>query len=262
MHNTKQQFVYTLVVFVLVMAEILMCTIGASVRSCVGIGMVIGLIVLVVVFRLERQSIQCVRLLQDSRNEKTFLLKEMHHRIKNNMQVMMGLLETQSFKIKDPKYKQMFQNHVDRIKAMSYLHQNLHDEKSRERIAMHEYLGSILRNLQLMTSNTIQGRIEQCHLGMQQALNVGLIVNEIVSNAIKYAYDEFNGTIDVTLSRKGEKCVLHIQDFGKGYNPDSLGDDTLGVSMIQDMVAFLDESSMTVNSKFGVSVVVTFARRE
>jgi two-component sensor histidine kinase len=186
----------------------------------------------------------------------------MHHRIKNNMQVMMGLLETQSFKIHDPKYKQMFQNHVDRIKAMSYLHQNLYEEKSREMIGMHEYLGSIVHNLQLMTSNTIHAQIEVCELDMQQALNVGLIVNETVSNAIKYAYDDFNGTIDVTLSQNEGRCTLHIQDFGKGYDPDTLGDETLGVSMIQDMAAFLNESSVTVNSEFGVSIVVVFAQGE
>ena len=214
------------------------------------------------VFWVERRNRLCREEVLESQREKIFLLKEMHHRIKNNMQVMMGLLETQSFKVKDPKYKQMFQNHVDRIKAMSYLHQNLYEEKSRRMIGMHEYLGSIIHNLQLMTSNTIHAQIDACELDMQQALNVGLIVNETVSNAIKYAYDDFNGTIDVTLSRKNGKCMLHIQDFGKGYDPATLGDETLGVSMIQDMAAFLNESSVTVNSEFGVSIVVMFAQGE
>jgi two-component sensor histidine kinase len=214
------------------------------------------------VYRTEKNAAQCAKRLLNSHDEKMFLLKEMHHRIKNNMQVMMGLLETQSFKIKDPKYKQMFQNHVDRIKAMSYLHQNLYDEKSREMINMQEYLGSIIHNLQLMTSNTIRTKIDPCELDMQQALNVGLIVNETVSNAIKYAYDDFNGTIDVTLSLTEERCMLHVQDFGKGYDPATLGDETLGVSMIEDMAAFLNESSVTVNSEFGVSIVVMFAQGE
>jgi two-component sensor histidine kinase len=208
------------------------------------------------------QNKKCRQELQNIHDEKVFLLKEMHHRIKNNMQVMMGLLETQSFKVKDPIYKQMFQNHVDRIKAMSYLHQNLYEEKSRSLIDMHEYLGSIIRNLQLMTSNSINAQIDACELDMHQALNVGLIVNETVSNAIKYAYDDFNGTIIVTLSRKNGKCMLHIQDFGKGYDPTTLGDETLGVSMIRDMANFLHESSVTVNSKIGVSLVVMFAQGE
>jgi len=220
-----------------------------------------GMVVLLGIY-LEKQYRSCQKKLAESQDEKTFLLKEMHHRIKNNMQVMMGLLETQSFKVKDPKYKQMFQNHVDRIKAMSYLHQNLYEEKSRKMIAMDEYLGSIIRNLQLMTSNTIHAQIEPCHLDMQQALNVGLIVNETVSNAIKYAYDDFNGTIDVTLATTRGKCMLHVQDFGKGYDPETLGDETLGVSMIEDMAAFLNESSVTVNSAYGVSIVVVFAQGE
>jgi two-component sensor histidine kinase len=91
---------------------------------------------------------------------------------------------------------------------------------------------------------------------------VGLIVNETVSNAIKYAYDDFDGTINVSLLQKEGKCMLHIQDFGKGYDPETLGDESLGVSMIQDMADFLDDSSVTVNSSYGVSIVVTFSKGE
>ena len=213
-------------------------------------------------FRAEEQKIAYADELKKNAEEKSFLLKEMHHRIKNNMQVMMGLLETQSFKVKDPRYKQMFQNHVDRIKAMSYLHQNLYEQKSNNMIGMREYLGAIIRNLQLMTSNNIHVQIEPCELDIRQALNVGLIVNETVSNAIKYAYDDFDGTINVSLVHKDGKCMLHVQDFGKGYDPETLGDESLGVSMIRDMADFLDESSVTVNSTYGVSIVVMFSKGE
>jgi len=229
---------------------------------CTGIGLALGIGLIWTLYQRVQQDTQWHSELQESKNEKTFLLKEMHHRIKNNMQVMMGLLETQSFKVKEPKYKQMFQNHVDRIKAMSYLHQNLYDEKSREKIEMQAYLGLIIRNLQLMTSNTIHVELEPCDLDMQQALNVGLIVNETVSNAIKYAYDDFNGTIDVRLTHKEGQCMLVVQDFGKGYDPAMLGDETLGVSMIEDMAAYLDQSTVTVHSEYGVSIVVMFAKGE
>ncbi len=224
--------------------------------------LIVLLIILFLYYHYSTRLSLCQDKLQKNIDEKNFLIKEMHHRIKNNMQVMMGLLETQSFKVHDPKYKQMFQNHVDRIKAMSYLHQNLYDEKSRDMIEMSEYLGAIIKNLQLMTSNEIQLHIDKCELEMHQALNVGLIVNEAVSNAVKYAYDDFDGTIDVTLTHKDGKCMLHIQDFGKGYDPDELGDETLGVSMIHDMAAFLNDSSVSVNSEFGVSIVVSFAKGE
>ncbi len=219
-------------------------------------------VLIYLLLRSKKQQREYREKLHSINDEKNFLLKEMHHRIKNNMQVMMGLLETQSFKIHDPKYKQMFQNHVDRIKAMSYLHQNLYDEKSRDMINMNEYLGSIIRNLQLMTSNNIRAQVDECKLDMKQALNVGLIVNEAVSNAIKYAYDDFDGAIDVKLTSEDKKCILHIQDFGKGYNPKELGDETLGVSMIEDMAAFLNNSSVTVNSDFGVSIIVKFDKGE
>ena len=226
----------------------------------VGVLLVFALGVLLLIFRAEKSHIFCQEKIRENHNKQTFLLREMHHRIKNNLQIMMGLLETQSFKVHDPKYKQMFHDHVDRIKAMSYLHQNLYGDTSRKIISMQPYLGSIMRNLQLMTSNEIHAQISECELDMQQALNIGLIVNEAVSNAIKYAYDDFNGTIDVTLALQGERCMLHIQDFGKGYDPAVLGNDTLGVSLIKDMAAYLSESSVAVNSEYGVSIIVTFAQ--
>jgi len=258
-----QSYRLTLIVALGMIATWVLCLIFPGVMALyIGLPLLLSLGILFLLFRTEQANLRCQQNLKESQSEKTFLLREMHHRIKNNMQVMMGLLETQSFKVHDPKYKQMFQNHVDRIKAMSYLHQNLYDEKSRKMIGMQEYLGSIIHNLQLMTSNEIHAQISECELDMQQALNVGLIVNEAVSNAIKYAYDDFNGTIDVTLTLQEEKCMLHVQDFGKGYDPSTLGDDTLGVSMIEDMAAFLNESSVTVNSEYGVSIVVMFARGE
>ena len=258
-----QSYRLTLIVALgIVAAWVLSLAFPGAVLLHTGLPALLSPVILFLIFRAEQANLRCKQNLEESHSEKTFLLREMHHRIKNNMQVMMGLLETQSFKVKDPKYKQMFQNHVDRIKAMSYLHQNLYDEKSRKMIGMQEYLGSIIHNLQLMTSNEIHAQISECELDMQQALNVGLIVNEAVSNAIKYAYDDFNGIIDVTLTLHEEKCMLHVQDFGKGYDPAMLGDETLGVSMIRDMAAFLNESSVTVNSEYGVSIVVMFARGE
>jgi len=263
MGAVAQNYRSTLIVAFGIIATWVLCLLFPGMRAFyTGLPVLVSLGILLLVFRAEQANLRCKQNLEESQSEKTFLLREMHHRIKNNMQVMMGLLETQSFKVKDPKYKQMFQNHVDRIKAMSYLHQNLYDEKSRKMIGMQEYLGSIVHNLQLMTSNEIHVQISECELDMQQALNVGLIVNEAVSNAIKYAYDDFNGTIDVTLTLQEEKCILHVQDFGKGYDPAMLGDETLGVSMIEDMAAFLNKSLVTVNSEYGVSIVVTFARGE
>jgi two-component sensor histidine kinase len=259
-HTPANRYVWIAIAWAL-MTGVIAYVFGIGVRG-VGLCLVLSAVPIWIVWYLERRAAYAAKQLQTVEDENTFLLKEMHHRIKNNMQVMMGLLETQSFKIHDPKYKRMFENHVDRIKAMSYLHQNLYDEKSRDRIDMHEYLGSIIRNLQLMTSNTIQVKIDPCQLDMQQALNVGLIVNEAVSNAIKYAYDDFDGTIDVTLTKNGRQCTLHVQDFGKGYDPQTLGDETLGVSMIEDMAAFLNDSSVTVNSRYGVSIVVTFTQGE
>jgi two-component sensor histidine kinase len=89
-----------------------------------------------------------------------------------------------------------------------------------------------------------------------------LIVNEAVSNAIKYAYDDFDGIIDVVLKPEKERCLLIVRDYGKGYNPGTLGDETLGVGMIEDMAMYLDGSEVAVQTLKGVTIEVRFVKGE
>ena len=93
-----------------------------------------------IIYILKKERDISEKKLQDSIENNKLLFKEVHHRTKNNMQVIMGLLETQSFKIDDPKYKKMFQAHVERIKSMSFVHENLYKDTLHDEVDMHKYL--------------------------------------------------------------------------------------------------------------------------
>lgn len=189
------------------------------------------------------------------------LFKEVHHRTKNNMQVMMGLLETQSFKIEDPYYKKMFQAHVERIKAMSLVHENLYKNEMYEKVDMHKYLVELSDNLQKFTPHTIITEIDFIFLDMKTSMSIGLIFNEAVSNAIEHAYSAGNGYIDVSLKCTDKQCVLRIKDYGKGFNVDKTYH-TLGMTLIEDLSHSLPNGSMDIKVAEGTELKVYFNAEE
>ncbi len=199
--------------------------------------------------------------LKRSVEDNKLLFKEVHHRTKNNMQVMMGLLETQSFKIQEPKYKKMFAAHVDRIKAMSFVHENLYKGTSYELVDMHKYLGEILNNLQKITQHTILTDIEYITMGIKDSINLGLIVNEAVSNAIEHAYSAGIGQIDVTLSYNGKQHVLSVKDDGLGFNPQKEFQ-SLGMTLIEDLSHSLPNGKLEISIDNGTRIQIYFDAKE
>jgi two-component sensor histidine kinase len=189
------------------------------------------------------------------------LFKEVHHRTKNNMQVMMGLLETQSFKIEDPYYKKMFQTHVERIKAMSLVHENLYKNEMYEKVDMHKYLVELSDNLQKFTPHTIITEIDFVYLDMKTSMSIGLIFNEGVSNAIEHAYSTGNGYIDVSLKCTDKQCILRIKDYGKGFNVDKTYH-TLGMTLIEDLSHSLPNGSMDIKVSEGTELKIYFNAQE
>ncbi len=183
------------------------------------------------------------------------LFKEIHHRTKNNMQVMIGLLETQSFKIKDPKYKKMFLTHVDRIKAMSVVHENLYSSGNYEKVNMNKYLSDLARNLQKLTPHTIITEIDAVFLNIRTSMSLGLIFNEAVSNAMEHAYNVGVGYIDVSFKRVGKQCVLSIKDYGQGFDADK-SYDSLGMTLIEDLSAGLPHGSMSIKVDNGTQIQI------
>jgi two-component sensor histidine kinase len=210
---------------------------------------------IVYIIELERSKYE--KKLNTSVENNRLLFKEVHHRTKNNMQVMMGLLETQSFKIDDPKYKKMFLAHVDRIKAMSFVHENLYNGTSYEEVDMHKYLEGILNNLQKITQHTIITDIDYITLGIKDSISLGLIVNEAVSNAIEHAYSAGSYRIDVTLKCHEKKCILTVQDEGLGFNTEKEYQ-SLGMRLIEDLSVSLQEGRLKIYTDRGTKIQVYF----
>ena len=193
--------------------------------------------------------------------ENQMLFKEVHHRTKNNMQVIMGLLESQSFKIDDHKYKKMFETHVDRLKAMSLMHKNLYTNHSYEEVNIQEYLEEIAKNLKTYTQHQIITDIDPIMIDMKIAMNLGLIFNEAVTNAIEHAFSDEIGTIQVSFRHIGERCIFTIKDNGKGFDTTKTYK-SLGMTLIKDLSSTLLNSNITILGKEGVVIKIHFNLEE
>jgi len=195
-------------------------------------------------------------------DENQMLFKEVHHRTKNNMQVIMGLLETQSFKIDDPKYKKMFETHVDRLKAMSLMHKNLYTNQSYEEVDTHEYLNEIAKSLKAYTQHEIITDVDSVMIDMKTAMNIGLIFNEAVTNAIEHAFSEDKiGKINITFRHSDGQCSFIIRDNGKGFDS-SKNYKSLGTTLIKDLTGTLPNSSLMIKNIEGTLIQITFDLEE
>lgn len=183
--------------------------------------------------------------LQQSLKEKEVLLKEVHHRVKNNMQVISSILNLQSSYIKDPEAIDMLRESQDRIKSMSFIHESLYQSKDLSHVNFTEYVRNLVNNLFRTYGINISGLkleydLDEVPLNIDTAIPCGLVINELISNALKYAFKERNeGSLLVVLKKLDDgKLKLVIADDGVGF-PDDIDyrdTDSLGLQLVVTLV--------------------------
>jgi PAS domain S-box-containing protein len=196
--------------------------------------------------------------LQESLQEKEVLLREIHHRVKNNMQVISSLLNLQSRQIKDPFVLEMFKESQRRIRSMALIHERLYQSSDFSRIEFSQYLRNLATHLfhsyQVDASRVyLKIEAEEVHLNINTAIPCGLIVNELVSNALKHGFPEGrSGELGIDLRRaEGDAYVLRVKDDGVGF-PEELDfrkTETLGMQIVNTLVSQIDASIDLVRDK-------------
>ena len=165
--------------------------------------------------------------IQASLREKEVLLQEIHHRVKNNLQVISSLLDLQSQQIEESAMLEVFRESQNRVKSMALVHEKLYQSKNFAKINFAEYTESLVKYLfkayALHSGNiTLELDIDEVTLNIDTAIPCGLIINELVSNALKYAFpDNQRGTISISLHSGGEQhFTLIVKDDGVGLPMD------------------------------------------
>lgn len=162
--------------------------------------------------------------LQTSLKEKEILLKEVHHRVKNNLQIIISLLDLQVASLDDIKNKEIIRQSKSRVYSMSLIHQKLYQSNNLAQVNIKNYLEELfiyLQNSYILTSEKISyvSTIESKELSITQSVPIGLIVNELLSNSFKHAVQkDINNVIKVSFSFHQNIGVLEIADSGLGFD--------------------------------------------
>jgi PAS domain S-box-containing protein len=209
--------------------------------------------------------------LRASLDEKNVLLREIHHRVKNNLQVVSGLLNLQSHHIDDPAYKVIYRESQSRIVAMALIHEELYQSADLARVHFAHYIRSLCENL--MTSYGAKKRgikleidTQEAEVAMDTAIPCGLIINELVTNALKHAFpEERGGTIHLCFRQilqeqnQEESYELIVKDDGTGmaYSPDINERTTLGLQLVVHLVEQLG-GTLEIEREKGTLFRITF----
>jgi len=183
-------------------------------------------------------------LLESSLEEKEILLKEIHHRVKNNLQIISSLMVLQEQYVKDEKILHIFKDFQSRIKVMALIHQALYNSENLNKISLSKYIKNLVNNIfKAYSANSkqikLQLNIEDIEFNLDKAIACGLIINELVANSLKHAFSKnHEGKIIVTLKKAiNNKILLDVYDNGIGFpkGVDYKNSDTLGLKLISTM---------------------------
>lgn len=206
--------------------------------------------------------------LKGSLKEKEVLLKEIHHRVKNNLQVISSLLRLQARYIKDEEALDILRDSQNRVRAMAMIHESLYQSTDLGKIKFSEYIRNLSNNLacgySLNKDIKINLQIHQVELRIDTAIPCGLIINELVSNAIKHAFinAEFGVIYIEFLDLGNSKYSFRVSDNGIGV-PDDIElrrNQSLGLQLVWSLVEQL-EGSIIFNNKLGTSFTITFVEQ-
>jgi predicted ATPase/two-component sensor histidine kinase/GAF domain-containing protein len=208
---------------------------------------------------------QSQKRLETSLEEKKALLKEVHHRVKNNLQLISSLLSLQASRIADRAVAELFADSRNRVRSMALVHENLYRAGNYARIPMSSHVQKLCAHLTHAYGMRSQGvelavRVKEMDLDLEQAVSCGLIINEVVSNALKHAFpDGRSGRVSIELNRQdNRRVVLTVRDDGVGLPPgfDVSQVDTLGLQLVRDLI---DQLHGTVQVSSDSGTVFTFA---
>ena len=193
------------------------------------------------------------------------LMRELHHRVKNNLQVISSLLGLQSMKLDDPHAKKAVEDSKRRVKAMSMIHQRLYQNEGVAQINFDTYVEELVNDLKnsYMPDRTIQIdlNIPAINLDVDTTLPLGLIINELISNSFKYAFvDMKEPIIEVELLNEGENYTLNISDNGQGSNKELNveNSDSFGLRLVKLLVNQL-KGNIAYNYNNGMSYQIQFS---
>lgn len=203
--------------------------------------------------------------IERSLKEKETLLQEIHHRVKNNMQIVSSLLRLQSQHVKDSEIQEIFNACQNRINSMALIHTALYQSKNIASIDFKAYISRLMRQLILAynkqdSSVDYSIDVQDIHLEIDKAIPCGLIVSELISNSLKHAFpSQKKGLVSVQMKGQEGKYTLTIKDNGIGFpkGMDFRKTATLGLQLVTDLTSQLG-GTIDLNTNSGTEFIIKF----
>jgi two-component sensor histidine kinase len=197
--------------------------------------------------------------------EREVLLREVNHRVGNSLQIIASLLHLQANSSTEHDVKAALTNAMGRVAAVAQVHRRLYTSHDLKSVLLNQYLDALLEDLRRSAEGNRMSRLtltaEPIEIDPDRAVAIGIIVNELVMNAVKYAYPDRSGPIHVDLKAQGEQVALSIADDGVGLNvkadPRSTG---MGQRIVSAMATKLDASVERDPAHVGTRIVLRFSR--
>ena len=203
-----------------------------------------------------------------SLKEKEVLLKEIHHRVKNNLQIISSLLNLQKEYVDDDKALNVLLESQNRVKSMAMIHENLYQSNNLSHIKFDNYIQKLVSTLFYSYNNKNQIKsiidLEDINLNIDTAIPCGLIINELISNSLKHAFnDEKNGEIGISVKKINNKYELIIYDNGTGFPKeiDFKNTNSLGLKLVNSLVNQID-GQIIIDKNQGTKFKINFKEVE
>jgi len=199
-------------------------------------------------------------------SEKDLLLREIHHRVKNNLQLVSSLLTLQGRSIDDEMAQQAIQAGQSRVRSMALIHQDLYNKENLTDIGVKEYVEKLTSELfstyRVDDSQVkLQMDVDDMDLDVDTLVPLGLILNELITNCLKYAFaDSEGGVLSVSLTLENDMLLLRVKDNGVGYDPSSLREDSFGSTLVNALVEQL-EGELRIEHQGGTEVSVVMKHK-
>jgi len=191
------------------------------------------------------------------------MMNEIHHRVKNNLQLISGFMQIQLNKTNDLKGREAIEESINNINVVSLVHENLYSQSS-DLVNLPVYVSNLCANLNVISNEIKKPKITvQCHeimLTIDQSIPVGLIINELITNTIKHAFlgsEKPDNTIKVDISQSGKTISLKYSDNGTGYNEKKASKTAIGLKLIKMLVQEL-QGNYTINANNKFDFEMTF----
>ncbi len=243
------------------LAEANVQLLAKSNRMYLIVGIVLFVILMVSVYLYLKLRNAKVKI-EEKNREREILLKEIHHRVKNNLQIISSILSMQSRKLGESSAKSAVDEGRSRIKSMSLIHEKLYSSDQLTLVHMKEYiseLSSFLFKTYKPPGEIVQLiEAEDITLDIDTAIPIGLILNELISNALKYAFDERQkGKLSISLTKSEDQYTLRVTDTGKGLPQNFDAMQSMGMRLVATLTAQLD-GLLDINNDAGAAFTLKF----